>query len=55
MNDLYWLTEAQMGRLSLYFPKRRQTTVDDRRVLGRIIFVNRNEPSRDCRRPCFLD
>ena len=26
MNDLYWLTEAQMGRLSLYFPQRRQAT-----------------------------
>lgn len=40
---LYWLTDEQMAVLEPYFPKRhRQPKVDGRRVLGGIIFVNRN-------------
>ena len=43
MSDLYWLSEAQMDRLRPYFPKSRgRVRVDDRRVLSRIIFINRN-------------
>jgi transposase len=43
MSNLYWLTEAQMQRLRPYFPKSRgRGRVDDRRVLSRIIFANRN-------------
>ncbi len=44
MSDLFWLTDAQMARLAPYFPPKisRQTTVDDRRVLSGIIFINRN-------------
>ncbi len=43
MSDLYWLTDAQMARLELFFPKSHgKPRVDDRRVLSKIIFVNRN-------------
>jgi len=43
MADLFWLTEAQMARLSPFFPKSHgKPRVDDRRVLSGIIFVNRN-------------
>ena len=43
MNNLYWLTEAQMVRLRPFFLKSRgRARVDDRRVLSRIIFINRN-------------
>lgn len=43
MADLFWLTEAQMARLSPFFPKPHgKPRVDDRRVLSGIIFVNRN-------------
>jgi transposase len=43
MSNLYWLTEAQMVRLRLFFPKSRgRQRVDDRRVLSGIIFINRN-------------
>ena len=51
MSDLYWLTDDQMERLRPHFPKSQgrpisksqgRPTVDDRRVLGGIIFVNRN-------------
>jgi transposase len=43
MNDLIWLTDAQMERLAPFFPKSRgKARVDDRRVLSGIIFVNRN-------------
>ena len=43
MRDPLWLTEAQLERLRPYFPKTRGTPrVDDRRVPGGIIFVNRN-------------
>lgn len=43
MNDLYWLTEDQLARLSPYFPKSQgKPRVDDRRVLSWIKFVNRS-------------
>ncbi len=43
MRGLYWLTDEQMERLRPHFPKsHRMLRVDDRRVLSRIIFVNRN-------------
>jgi transposase len=43
MNNLYWLSEDQMGRLRPYFPMSRgRARVDDRRVLSGIIFINRN-------------
>jgi hypothetical protein len=43
MNDLYWLTDEQLARLSPYFPKNHgKPRVDDRRVLSGIIFVNQN-------------
>ena len=43
MSDLYWLTDAQMARLEPYFPKSHgKPRVDDRRVVIRIIFINRN-------------
>jgi transposase len=42
-DDLYWLTNVQMERLSAFFPKSRgRARVDDRRVLSGIVFVNRN-------------
>ena len=42
-SNLYWLTEAQMGRLRPYFPKSRgKPRVDDQCVLSGIIFINRN-------------
>lgn len=43
MNDLFWLTEAQMERLKPFVPLSHGVPrVDDRRVLSRIIFINRN-------------
>ncbi|WP_243698787.1 transposase [Paracoccus alkanivorans] len=43
MSNLYWLTDAQMERLQPFFPKSHgKPSVDDRRVLSRIIFINRN-------------
>ncbi|MBB5684872.1 transposase [Sphingobium boeckii] len=43
MCDLYWLTDEQMARLEPFFPKSHgKPRVDDRGVLGGIIFVNRN-------------
>ena len=43
MSNLFWLTDAQMARLEPFFPKSRgKPRVGDRRVLSRIIFVNRN-------------
>ena len=43
MSNLFWLTEAQMARLQPCFPKSHgKARVDDRRVLGGIIFINRN-------------
>ena len=43
MSGLYWLSEAQMDLLRPYFPKSRgRVRVDDRRVLSKTIFINRN-------------
>lgn len=43
MDDLFWLTEAQMERLKPFFPLPHGVPrVDDRRVLSGIIFINRN-------------
>ena len=43
MNNLFWLTNAQMRRLEPFFPKSRgRARVDDQQVLSGIIFVNRN-------------
>jgi len=43
MSDLFWLTDEQTERLRPFFPKSRgKPRVDDRRVLGGIVFVNRN-------------
>jgi transposase len=43
MDNLFWLTEAQMERLRPFFPKSHgKPRVDDRRVLSGIIFINRN-------------
>ena len=43
MSNLFWLTEAQMERLTPFFPRSHGVPrVDDRRVLSGIIFVNRN-------------
>lgn len=43
MSDLFWLTDAQMARLALFFPKPHgKPRVDDRRVLSGISFINRN-------------
>jgi transposase len=43
MDDLFWLTEAQMERLKPYFPMSHGVPrVDDRKVLSGIIFINRN-------------
>ena len=42
MPDLFCLTDAQMARLEPFFPKSHgKLRVDDRRVLSRIIFINR--------------
>ena len=43
MSDLFWLTDAQMARLELFFPTSHgKPRVDGRRVLRGIIFINRN-------------
>lgn len=43
MSDLYWLTDAQTAKLKPFFPKSHgKPRVDDKRVLSRIIFFNRN-------------
>ena len=43
MDDLFWLTEAQMERLKPHFPLSHGVPrVDDRKVLSGIIFINRN-------------
>ena len=43
MDDLFWLTEAQMERLKPFFPLSHGVPrVDDRRVLSGIILINRN-------------
>lgn len=43
MSNLFWLINAQMARLGPFFPKSdRHPRVDNLRVLGVIIFINRN-------------
>lgn len=43
MSNLFWLSDEQMARLRPFFPKSHgKPRVDDRRVLGGIIFINRN-------------
>ncbi len=43
MSDLYWLTDEQMAKRSPFFSKSHgKPRVDDRRVLSRIILINRN-------------
>lgn len=43
MNDLFWLSQAQMRRIERYFPLSHGVArVDDRRVISGIIFVIRN-------------
>ena len=43
MSDLIWLSEAQMRRIEPYFPLPHGVPrVDDRRIIGGIIFVIRN-------------
>ena len=43
MNDLLWLSQAQMRRIERYFPLSHGVArVDDRRVISGIIFVIRN-------------
>ena len=43
MSSLFWLTDAQMNRLRLVFPRPHgKPRVDDRRVLSGIIFIKRN-------------
>ena len=43
MSDLYCLSDEQMMRLQPYLPSSHgKSTVDDRRVLSGIVFVNRN-------------
>jgi transposase len=43
MNNLFWLTDAQVERLRQFFPKSHgKPRGDDRRVLSGIIFINRN-------------
>ena len=43
MSDLFWLSDKQMARLKPFFPKSHgKPSVDDRRVLSGLIFINRN-------------
>ncbi len=43
MSNVFWLTDAQMERQRPFFPKSHgKPRVDDRWVLGGIIFINRN-------------
>ena len=43
LSDLFWLTDALMARLELFFRKSHgKPRVDDQRFLGGIIFINRN-------------
>lgn len=51
MTNLFWLTDTQMERLKLFFPKSHgKPRVDNRRVLNGINFINRNG-SRWCNAP----
>jgi transposase len=43
MSNFIWLTDVQMARLKLFFPKSHgKPRVNDRRVLSGIIFINSN-------------
>ena len=43
MSNLFWLSEAQIARLTPHFPKSHgRSPVDDRRVLSGIIFIIRH-------------
>ena len=43
MSNLFWLTEAQVARLQLFFPRiHGRPRVDDRRVLSGMILITRN-------------
>lgn len=43
MNDLFWLTDAHMAKLSSFFPKSHgKPRVGDRRILSGIISISRN-------------
>ena len=43
MRDMFWLSEAQMRRITPYFPRSHGVPrVDDRRVISGIIFVIKN-------------
>lgn len=43
MNNLFWLTDAQMTRLQPFLPKSHgKPRVDDRRILRGILLINRN-------------
>jgi len=43
MNDLFWLSDKQLRRISPYFPLAHGVArVDDRRVISGIVFVLRN-------------
>lgn len=43
MSDLFWLSDAQMERIETFFPKPHgKPRVDDKRILGGVIFLNRN-------------
>lgn len=43
MDDLFWLSQAQMRRIKPYFPLSHGIArVDDRRVISGIVFVIRN-------------
>ena len=47
MDDLFWLTDAQVTCMAPFFPKSRgRPRADDRRVLSGIVFVNRNGPPK---------
>jgi transposase len=43
MNDLFWLSEAQMRRIEPYFLSHGVPRVDHRRVISGIIFVLKND------------
>lgn len=41
MTALFWLNDAQVGRLEPFFPKSHgKPRLDDRRILSGIIFLN---------------
>ncbi len=43
MSNLFWLSDEQIERLNPFFPKSHgKPSVDDRRALSGIIFINRN-------------